>query len=611
MIAWWVAAALAGPIYEEVTAASGLQHTGASFGAAVEDADGDGDLDVWLTNHDDPPTLFIQVAPGRFVDETAARLDVVKRYDAHGPTWLDIDGDGDLDLIEAVGAQQGRGVGRNRVWVRDARGHYTDAAERLGLLFPQGSSRMAFPLDADGDGVMDVLIATLKRPDSEAPTSLWRGLGAGRYAPPEPATDREPTVLHGLSVVDVQGDGTPEIVQWGKPDMVQVLRRREGLWRLDWKMAALMATEEPGNVVLGDVNGDGLLDVVVLRGTGPMGLRAVGDREVRASWGGKPGDGMGLTFQTTGEVTVSVGPEHIWRDGTLHVGKGCDAVPGTAWTGRADGRCAGVARGVAVSREGSRWTVAVHAPGWVSADLRITSTQAIAQPAWTEEVPPAPFELQPPSVFLGTREGRFEVAPPAWQLGGPQPCAWGSLHDVDHDGDLDLYLVCADAVGNLPNRLFRNTGTGWTAVTGHGAEGSALGHGDAAVVADLDGDGWEDLLLLNGHGGAPWDVEGPVQVLRHRGGAATTVTLEVQGPPGHRSAEGAVVKAWIGDRVLRRDVGLAAPWVQGPRVLHLGLGTATRIDRLEVVFPGGAKRVLTQVDAGQSLVITAPPPGAP
>ena len=91
-----------------------------------------------------------------------------------------------------------------------------------------------------------------------------------------------------------------------------------------------------------------------------------------------------------------------------------------------------------------------------------------------------------------------------------------AVGDYDMDGDLDIYLLGQQGVSN---RLFRNelreTGrAGFSDVTDAAGVGD-VGLGRVAQLADLDGDGWLDLLLIN-----DTDPEGalpPSRIFRNEG----------------------------------------------------------------------------------------------
>lgn len=108
-------------------------------------------------------------------------------------------------------------------------------------------------------------------------------------------------------------------------------------------------------------------------------------------------------------------------------------------------------------------------------------------PAWLEDV------TEPAGVRFVHRSGhrdRFYL--PEIMGGGV------ALFDMDHDGDLDLYLVQSGSLAvNEPggNRLFRNRGDGTfdEATSGSGAEGGGYGMGVAA--GDVDNDSHVDLLV--------------------------------------------------------------------------------------------------------------------
>jgi enediyne biosynthesis protein E4 len=246
-----------------------------------------------------------------------------------------------------------------------------------------------------------------------------------------------------------------------------------------------------------------------------------------------------------------------------------------------------------------------------------------------------------------------------------------AVGDFDRDGDDDLFVTHwlaqenalyasqlraappspeegmwgqgAGTVDALPRRL---TFTDLSARLGLGAIALPL-VGWGTEFADLDGDGWLDLLVANGStledpassrrlvpqrnmlfwnrqgeffhdlgaqveawstprvgrglalsdydGDGALDVlvvnlDGGVQLLRNEMQWGNWLQLRLR----HRLAtgawgrgEGATVVAWIGDVPLRRSVSSVSYLSQSTATLHFGLGEAQQVDALEVLWPSG------------------------
>jgi hypothetical protein len=175
------------------------------MGVAVADVDGDGRRDLFLTAVG-PDRLLVNRA-GRFADATAA-AGVAGRADgwSTGAAFFDADRDGDLDLVvvdyvvwsrevDAEVARQADGVGRTygrpqsyrgtrpRLYLNRGDGTFDDASAASGLA-PAAAGTVGLakalavvPLDADGDGRLDLFVAN----DTE-PNHLFHNLGGGRFA---------------------------------------------------------------------------------------------------------------------------------------------------------------------------------------------------------------------------------------------------------------------------------------------------------------------------------------------------------------------------------------------------------------------------------------------
>jgi hypothetical protein len=188
--------------------------------------------------------------------------------------------------------------------------------------------------------------------------------------------------------------------------------------------------------------------------------------------------------------------------------------------------------------------------------------------------------------------------------------------DYDLDGRQDL-LTCnghlapeiskvqANQTYAQPVQLFWNTGARPAFVPVQAAQAGGdlfrplVGRGCA--YADINGDGYLDLVLMeNG---------GPARLLRNEGGTANNwvrLTLEGDGENSNRSAIGAQVTVEAGGLVQRREVLSGRSYLsQCELPLTFGLGKAAKVDRVTVRWPGrnAGKQVLTGLQVNRVHVI--------
>ena len=117
------------------------------------------------------------------------------------------------------------------------------------------------------------------------------------------------------------------------------------------------------------------------------------------------------------------------------------------------------------------------------------------------------------------------------------------------------------------------------------------GHGTA--FADLDRDGDEDIYMVMG-GAYAGDVFTNILFENPGWPKNAWISIELQGKTANRSAIGArvaidVVQRNGKPRTLHRTVGTGGSFGAGSLTLHVGLGDATRIERVRIAWPDSAR----------------------
>ncbi len=424
-------------------------------GAALFDADGDGDLDAYLVQSgrfsgrtDDSPgnELYINEGAGRFVP--ARSSDAGDQGYGMGVSSGDYDNDGDVDLYVT-------NVGRNVLLANDGDGTFTDVTRDAGVAGLGFSTASVF-FDADVDGDLDLFVVN--------------------YVAWQPGIERA-CFDYGTGVRNYCDPGNYQL-----PDR-DVLYRNNGDGTFDDVSEASGVSAATGNglgVVSADFDGNGLPDIFVANDKTMnhlwLNLGEMVFRDDAVLWGCAMDD-HGIT-----KAGMGVAAEDVDNDGdtdllvvniegetdSYYRNEGSYFVDATAIRGLGT-----------VSRRFTRFGVAL---GDFDNDGLLDLYEANGRVTWSPEPEARDVYAEPNVLMRGVGERFDVVAPP----GGVQtPLIHTSrglaIGDVDDDGGLDLLVVNRDGPAYLlMNRVAPRAN--WTQVMALTRQGRAA-HG--AVVSGL------------------------------------------------------------------------------------------------------------------------------
>ena len=181
--------------------------------------------------------------------------------------------------------------------------------------------------------------------------------------------------------------------------------------------------------------------------------------------------------------------------------------------------------------------------------------------------------------------------------------------DADLDGRTDLLLanghveptvqaVQKNVTYRQPPILYRNAGDGkFTPLAGKVGDLDRPLVARGAAYADLDGDGDLDVVIVENGGPARVFINGTNRPER-------SVRLRLVGSgKSNRDAVGARASATIGGRKLTEEVSGGQSYLSAPeKTLTFGLGSAKKIDSLEVRWPDGIRQTWADLPAGNHVL---------
>jgi len=502
--------------------------------------------EVFATEHDAP--RFLDVGRG---------LGVATVSLAGSAMLEDFDGDGFLDLL----ATTVNPCDHAAYYHNNGDGTFTDRSKDSGLSRQLGGLG-AQQTDFDGDGRVDVLInrggwqggAIRQR------RSLLRNNGDGTFSDVTRAAGLAdpfyPSQASGWA--DYDGDGDLD-VYFGNED----------------------GAAGPSPSQLFRNNGDGTFaDVATAAGvTNDRMAKGVG-------WGDHDNDGDPDLYVS------NIGPNRLYRndgDGTF-----TDVAPELGVT-------------EPVGRSFSTWFWDYDNDGWL--DIFVAPFDATVEDVVRDYLG-QPTEGARPRLYRNDGQSGFEDVTAAVGLDRVLLVMGSSFGDIDNDGLEDIYLGTGAPPYQalVPNVMYWNEGGRrfYDVTAAAGVGHLPKGHGIA--FGDVDNDGDQDVYLEAG-GFYPSDAS-PNALFENLGTPGRHwLTVKLVGTRANRAAIGARLKLVVVDsgreREIHRMVGTGSSFGANSLQAEIGLGEATEVRSLEVLWPGsGARQTLSSIPADRFIEIT-------
>ncbi len=497
------------------------------------------------------------------------------------------------------------------------------------LVETMGSGGVLF--DYDNDGLVDLFLvdggsiadATV---NARARHRLYRNVGKGAFKDVTEASGiRHREYGMGACAGDVDNDGRVDlyVTNYGANELYR--NGGNGTFTDAARSALVGAPGWSTSCAFFDMDGDGDLDLFVTNylDAPKSNNRFCGDAQKRIRVYCHPlvypsvpnvlyrNDGKGIFTDVTSAAGLSkylgnglgVAVGDYDDDGRPDVFVANDSVPNFLFHNEGGGRFTevGLLAGVAVARDGKpragMGTEFADYDGDGKLDLVVTN-----------------HEFETTSLFHNDGRGTFvDVTLEAGISASTLPfVGFGvAFLDTDNDADLDLSIVNGHVIDNTATfragsthaqrkLLFQNTNGRRFAEVGR-QSGSGFSRDDVGrtlLVGDLDNDGDLDIVVTNNGG--------PVEVLRNNGGTGrNSIEIRLVGSRSNRDGLGSRITVTAGGRTQVREVKSGSSYLgQNDLRAHVGLGEATRVDRIDLRWPSGTTETISGVPANQIVTLT-------
>jgi hypothetical protein len=507
-----------------------------------------------------------------FSNGGAASKKYIVETTGSGAAFIDYNNDGLLDIFVLSGSGA-----TNRLYRNEGGGRFTDVTEETGLK-SDGWSQGVCAGDFDNDGFTDLLVTS------------WGGLalyhnegGRGFKNVTVQAGLRQDRARYntGCAFLDYDNDGLLDIfvANYVKFDFATTPKPGENPYCWYREMA---------------VN------------CGPRGLPF--DRNILYH-----NNGHGV-FTDVSDVSGISKPNQSYclgvltgdfnQDGRTDIFVACDQTPSLLYMNRGDGTFSEEAllRGAAFDENGK----AMSGMGAASADYDGDGEPDIFRTNFSDEHE---------TLYRNRGAADFDDATIAAGLAqNTRWVGWGcGFFDFDNDGWKDLLLVNGHVFPEVDRLkidihykdraiLYHNRRNGaFTDISERAGPGILERHASrGAAFGDYDNDGSVEILVNNQN-------EPPSLLKNSRKPAGNWVILKLQGVKSNRSAIGARVRLTAGGHTQMDEVRSGGSYLsQNDLRLHFGLGTAAKVEQVQIDWPSGVRQVARNLDSGGIITLREP-----
>ncbi len=196
-----------------------------------------------------------------------------------------------------------------------------------------------------------------------------------------------------------------------------------------------------------------------------------------------------------------------------------------------------------------------------------------------------------PLLYRNNHDGTFSNVSEEKGLNKVAFAMGANFGDIDNDGYSDMYLGTGnpDYTSLVPNKMFKNIGGQTFADVTTSARVGNLQKGHGVSFADLDNDGDLDIYIEVG-GAYKGDMYQNALYVNPGQTTNNWIDINLEGVQSNRAAIGAKIKVQFKEngvsRMVYKEVNSGGSFGANPLRQHIGIGSATNVEYIEIVWPG-------------------------